>query len=134
MPQGFYYKFIQDIPFVKFLSFDLSLNSRYWNSEHEFYERAIGACIFDNKDNIAAICYSACVVDNYAEMDTLVLPEYRGLGLMKIVSMPYFNKATEKKLITHWDTFVTNIPSYKIGLSFNPDCIREYNLFSIFLR
>ena len=63
----------------------------------------------------AAICYSACVVDGIAEMDTVVLPEHRGKRFLRIVSEPYFNQTIDKNLVAHWDTFIENSPSYVIG-------------------
>lgn len=133
LPQGFIMKFIQEIPLDKLSVFDLKFESKFWNSKDDFYTNAIGACILNSDDLPVAVCYSACIVDNIAEMDTCVLEKYRGLGFMKLVSLPYFNLSNQKRLIVHWDTFIENKPSFKVGANFLPDEVRTYNLLSVLL-
>ncbi len=134
LPEGYSWDTIDNISFDKLKVFDLKLDSRYWNSISDFQEKAIGACILDGKSNLAAICYSACVVDGFAEMDTLVLEQYRGKGFMRIVSLPFFNIAAKNEYITHWDTFVENTASFVMGEKFMPDHNNEYKFLSILLR
>ena len=126
---------IQDVGFANLENaFKLDFGRRYWNSEVEFVTRAVGACILNENDEPVAICYSACVVDGIAEMDTLVLPEYRGKRFMRIVSEPFFNMTKERGLTPHWDTFISNSASYVMAQKFELDLIQEYDLLSILLR
>jgi len=67
-------------------------------------------------------------------MDTLVMPEYRGKGFMKIVSEPFFNLAVRNKLIPHWDTFVSNAASYRAAQRFQLQLVQEYDLLSLLVR
>jgi hypothetical protein len=134
LPQNYSWDYIQNISPDKLNVFELDLDKRYWNSIEDFRNYAIGACILDENKNPSAICYSACVVDNIAEMDTLVLNNHRGKGFMRIVSLPFFNIANEKNYITHWDTFVSNTASYIMGEKFEPDTRKEYQFLSILLK
>ena len=115
-------------------AFRLDFGKRYWNSTDEFLANAIGACILTETGNPAAICYSACVVDGLAEMDTLVLDEHRGKRFMRIVSEPFFNMTYAKRLTPHWDTFVSNTASYVMAQKFGLKAIQEYELLSLFRR
>lgn len=115
-------------------AFKLEFGRRYWNSEADFVTYAVGACIVTDADEPVAICYSACVVDGIAEMDTLVLPEYRGKRFMRIVSEPFFNLTKEKGLTPHWDTFISNSASYVMAQKFELELIQEYDLLSVLLR
>jgi hypothetical protein len=126
---------IQEVGFAQLEEvFKLDFGNRYWNSTADFLAHAIGACILNEKSEPAAICYSACVIEGYAEMDTLVLPEYRGKGFMKIVSEPFFNLAVRNKLIPHWDTFVSNAASYRAAQRFQLQLVQEYDLLSLLVR
>ena len=115
-------------------AFNLRLCDRYWDSAEDFLAKAIGVCIVDPTDLPLAICYSACVVDGVAEMDTFVAPEHRGRRLMRIVSEPFFNLALTAGLTPHWDTFVANVPSYRLAQKFGLSPVHEYDLLSVVLR
>lgn len=126
---------IQEVGFAQLEAvFKLDFGNRYWNSTADFMTHAVGACILNEKSEPSAICYSACVIDGYAEMDTLVMPEYRGKGLMRIVSEPFFNLAVRNKLIPHWDTFVSNAASYRAAQRFQLHLVQEYDLLSLLIR
>jgi hypothetical protein len=135
LPAGYDTAKAQDIDFDKLeTTFGLKFASRYWNSKADFLNNAVGACIVDEHREPAAICYSACVVDGIAEMDTLVLPEHRGKRFMRIVSEPFFNQTIDKNLVAHWDTFIENSASYVMAQKFELTQIQEYDLLSVFLR
>lgn len=114
--------------------FQLDFAHRYWNSLEDFLTHAIGFCILDEKDAPSAICYSACIVDGYVEMDMLVLPEQRGRGFLKIVCEPFLNLAIERNLIPHWDTFVSNTASYRTAQRLGLQLIQKYDLLSLLVR
>ena len=135
LPSGFETATIQELNFDKLENtFGLHFASRYWNSKEDFLNNAAGACIVDERREPAAICYSACVVDGIAEMDTLVLPEHRGKRFMRIVSEPFFNQTIHENLVAHWDTFIENSASYVMAQKFELTQIQEYDLLSVFLR
>lgn len=135
LPAGYQIAVAQELDFDQLQqAFGLDFGSRYWNSTEDFLSQAVGACIVDQSGAPVAICYSACVVDGIAEMDTLVLPEHRGKRFMRIVSEPFFNQTITKNLVPHWDTFIANSPSYIMAQKFDLTLMREYDLLSLFLR
>ena len=134
LPLGYKIKVIQDISKDKLNALELNLFSRYWDSRESFFNHSIGVCIIDEKENIAAICYSAAHIDQVAEMDTLVLENYRGKGLMRLVSEPFFNLASSVKSDVHWDTFIENKPSFILGEKFKPNFKNRYTLMSVFFN
>jgi hypothetical protein len=113
--------------------FRLDFGHRYWDSREEFLAGAIGTCLVSDHGGLLAVCYSACIVDGVAEVDTVVVPEHRGKGLLKVVSEPYFNLAVARRLTPHWDTFVENRPSYAMVRNFGLTEVQEYELVSILL-
>ena len=135
LPPNYRIANIQAVSFEQLeAAFKLELAHRYWNSKEDFLHQAIGACILNEDNEPAAICYSACVVDGVAEMDTLVLPAYRGRRFMRIVSEPFFNLAIQRELTPHWDTFISNSASYIMAQKFELRLIQEYDLLSLLLR
>jgi hypothetical protein len=135
LPAGYHTAVAQDLGVEKLeKAFGLNFGNRYWNSEADFLNNAVGACIVTETGDPAAICYSACVIDGIAEMDTLVLPEHRGQHFMRIVSQPFFNQTISKNLVAHWDTFIENSASYVMAQKFELTLMQEYDLLSVFLR
>lgn len=135
LPAGYDTATVPQLDFDKLeKAFGLNFASRYWNSKEAFLNNAVGACIVDEHREPVAICYSACVVEGIAEVDTLVLPEHRGKRFLRIVSAAYFNQTINKNLVAHWDAFIENSPSYVIGRKFDLTQIQEYDLLSVFLR
>jgi len=132
LPKGYKVKTLKETKQEELEALPLDLYSRYWDSKEDFYQHAIGICIVDEDDSVAAICYSAAYVDYMAEMDTLVLEKYRGKGLMRLVSEPFYNLATSLNSDVHWDTFVDNVPSFILGEKFSPNYKNRYKLLSIF--
>jgi hypothetical protein len=135
LPPGYQIVSVQEIDFVQLeQAFKLDFGSRYWDSIEDFVKNAIGACILNETGEPVAICYSACIVDGIAEMDTLVLDDYRGRKFMRIVSEPFFNMAITRGLVPHWDTFVSNTASYVMAQKLGLKAVQEYDLLSVFLR
>lgn len=134
LPSDFSIVKIQDIEFSKLDIFKFDLDKRYWQSKDDFMKNAIGACIMNSKNDPVAICYSACIVDNIAELDELVLSDYRGMGFGTIVFGSCLNLAIEKALIAHGDIFITNTPSIRMVIRVGLQKIQEYDLVSTFLR
>lgn len=135
LPVDYRIAMIQEVEFDRLEeAFGLDLGHRYWNNEQSFVDQALGACLLDENGDPAAICYSACIVDAIAEVDTLVLPQYRQRGFLRLVSEPFFNLAIRQKLTPHWDTFVSNVASYRNAEKFALRLIQQYDLLSVLLR
>jgi hypothetical protein len=134
LPDNYSIMSIEDVDFDKLRVFELDLEKKYWCSIKDFQSNAIGYVIIDENQLPAAICYSACITSKHAEMDTLVSENHRSKGFMRLVSIPFFKKASEEELLTHWDTFEENISSFRMGAKFDPDVTYKYNLLSVFFE
>jgi GNAT superfamily N-acetyltransferase len=134
LPSGFLVSKIQDIDFSKLDVFKLDLGKRYWRSKDDFIMNAIGVCIENPINEPVAICYSICIADDIAEVEILVLPEFKGKGFGRIISESFLNLTIEKGIIAHWDTFILNTPSFELVQKLGFQKIQEYDLVSTFLR
>ncbi len=90
-----------------------SVVRRFWRSSDDFIAKAHAAVAFC-KGQPAAICYAAAVADNRAEIDVLTLPEYRNLGLGKVVVTLFNKKCLDAGLQPLWDCFVNNSGSMSL--------------------
>ncbi|MBK7653139.1 MAG: GNAT family N-acetyltransferase [Flammeovirgaceae bacterium] len=59
-------------------------------------------------DEIASLCYSACVVDDLAEIDIVTREEYRGMGLAFVAAQSFMTECVTAIAPT-WDCFLNNI-------------------------
>lgn len=83
---------------------------RFWRTPEEFILKAHAVVVFVNEDP-AAICYAAAVADSRAEIDVLTLPEYRHLGLGKLVVIRFNQQSRAQGLAPVWDCFTNNTGS-----------------------
>ena len=83
---------------------------RFWRTPEEFILKAHAVVVFVNEEP-AAICYAAAVADGRAEIDVLTWPEYRHLGLGKLVVMRFNQQSQAQGLAPLWDCFTNNAGS-----------------------
>lgn len=83
---------------------------RFWRTPEEFIRKA-HAIVALVEEKPAAICYAAAVADGRAEIDVLTLPEYRHLGLGKLVVTLFNTRCLEQGLLPLWDCFTNNAGS-----------------------
>lgn len=86
---------------------------RFWRSSDDFIAKAHAAVALVNGE-VAAICYAAAVADRRAEIDVLVFPEYRRVGLGKFVVTLFNQNCTEAGLEPLWDCFTNNSGSMSL--------------------
>jgi RimJ/RimL family protein N-acetyltransferase len=113
-PRGFKVQFIDKELIKKIEHFKLNIAPRFWVSEDDFLEHGIGACVMKDGE-VVSLCYSACVVDNLAEIDVVTREEYRGRGLAVIASQNFILKCMQRGIMPTWDCFVNNTPSMKLA-------------------
>jgi GNAT acetyltransferase len=112
--------------------FKLQLENRLWNNKEDFLKNGFGFCILNEVNSPVALCYSACVADNTAEIDVMTLVEYQKKGLAKIVVNEFVNYCVDNNLIANWDCFEENESSVRTAHSIGFENIFAYNLLSIF--
>jgi hypothetical protein len=89
---------------------------RFWRTAEDFIENAHAVVILF-KGAAAAICYSAATVGQRAEIDVLTLPEYRNLGLGRLVVARFIESTRLKKIEPLWDCFTNNTSSMRLANS-----------------
>lgn len=87
-----------------------SVINRFWRTAEDFMTLAhpVVAWIHGNP---VAICYAAAVADGYAEIDVTTLPEYRNLGLGKLIVNRFAQDCLNNGLQPIWDCFTNNAGS-----------------------
>ncbi|HLY70461.1 MAG TPA: GNAT family N-acetyltransferase [Puia sp.] len=118
--------------FNKLAIFKLQLENRFWKNREDFLKNGFGFCILNQVNSPVALCYSACVTDNNAEIDVMTLIEYRQKGLAKIVVNEFVKYCLDHNLIANWDCFEDNKSSVRTAYSIGFENILTYDLLSIF--
>jgi RimJ/RimL family protein N-acetyltransferase len=112
---GFSVRFLERDLIQKVEHFNLDIGSRFWSSIDDFLENGIGACVIKD-DEIVSLCYSACIVNNLAEVDVVTQEEYRGMGLAVIAAQNFMSECVRRGITPTWDCFVNNVPSMRLAI------------------
>lgn len=107
----------------------LDIGCRFWNSEDDFLSSGFGYAIMES-EGIASVCYSACVVDEMAEIDVFTAEAYRGRGYAESVCRAFLLRCRSDRISPSWDCFDYNLPSVKLALGLGFSEIRRYDLYS----
>jgi len=94
--------------------FKLDIGSRFWKSPDDFLEHGFGACVMKDEE-IVGMCYSACIVDELAEVDVVTKHKYRGMGLATVAAQCFISECVRRGITPTWDCFVNNIASMKLA-------------------
>lgn len=89
---------------------------RFWPTELAFIEQAHGMVAWIDGQP-AAICYAAAIANNQAEIDVLTAPEYRRLGLGKLVVEHFIAACRVSGVTPVWDCFANNAASIALSRS-----------------
>lgn len=108
---------------------NLEIGSRFWASTNDFLEHGIGTCIIKD-GKIVSLCYSACVVNNLAEVDVVTKEEYRGMGLAVIAAQSFISECVQRDITPTWDCFVNNIASMNLAIKLGFKKERTYPFYS----
>ena len=116
----------------KLTSFGLQIESKFWDSADDFLRDGFGVYL-ENPDGFpVSICYSACVVDNTAEIDIKTDSSYLNKGLAKMVTHAFLQVAQSRGVTANWDCFEDNVASYKTALKSGFTVTRQYQFVSVF--
>lgn len=92
------------------------LVGRFWRGSEDFISKASAVVAWVNEIP-AAICYAAAVADGRAEIDVLTLPEFRHLGLGKLVVNLFKSRCIAQGVRPLWDCFANNAGSLALCAS-----------------
>lgn len=84
--------------------------NRFWRTSEDFIALAHPVVAWIDH-NPVAICYAAAIADGYAEIDVTTLPEYRNLGLGKLIVNRFAQDCLSHGLQPVWDCFTNNAES-----------------------
>lgn len=101
---------------VEYFENSLGLATRFWGSCEEFYKYSYAVFVYDDT-KLAGVCYAAAVSDSKAEIDVVVLPEFRGRGLAKLVTAKFITAILKDGVIPLWDCFTNNDGSMALRAS-----------------
>lgn len=107
------------------------VENKFWMSKSDFLENGLGVCIFDNNKAVA-LCYSACVVNNTAEIDIITKAEFRKQGLGRIITKAFVDLSLKQGISPNWDCFEENVGSLKTALSTGFTVNKEYDFLSLY--
>jgi RimJ/RimL family protein N-acetyltransferase len=128
-PAGFEVQWLDEELIKKTGRFKLDIGSRFWASTDDFLEHGIGACVMKDGE-IASLCYSACVVNNLAEVDVVTQEEYRGMGLAVVAAQNFMSECMRRGITPTWDCFVNNTASMKLAVKLGFEKKQTYLLYS----
>lgn len=111
-------------------AFGLDIENRFWPSRKAFLEQGYGsAARLDNQ--IASLCYSACVAGGVAEVDVVTREEFRGKGLARIVTAAFISDCLANGITPNWDCFDYNQASLQLALSLGFTELSRYPFYSV---
>ena len=110
---------------------DIDIENKFWSSRKDFLKNGIGVCIQNAEKKTVSLCYSACVVDNVAEIDIITHPDYRKSGFGQFVTQEFVKLAQERKITPNWDCFEDNDASIATALKNHFVITYKYQFISV---
>jgi RimJ/RimL family protein N-acetyltransferase len=114
LPAGFIVNKIDSKLVQKMAAFNLDFPIRFWHSSDDFLANGFGFCA-QKDEQIASICYTACVAGGLAEVDIATLEEYKSLGIGTATAEEFIRYCVENAIEPTWDCFSYNEPSKRIA-------------------
>jgi RimJ/RimL family protein N-acetyltransferase len=111
--------------------FNLNMESKFWSSGRDFLLNGFGFVSMGAINDPHAICYSACVADNLAEIDVATLPDFQRKGLAISVVEKFVGYCLENGIQANWDCFAENIGSLKTAIRAGFEERKTYSFLTI---
>jgi RimJ/RimL family protein N-acetyltransferase len=115
---------------AKLSRFRLDIGARFWRSEQDFLDQGFGF-VAEIDDEIASICYSACVVNGLAEIDVVTLDNHRGQGLAGAVCKAFIGHCRREGITPTWDCFDYNKASCRLAAGLGFEAFKTYPFYSL---
>jgi GNAT superfamily N-acetyltransferase len=115
---------------AKLSRFTLDIGARFWRSEQEFLDQGFGF-VAEIDDEVASICYSACVVNGMAEIDVATLENYRGQGLAGAVCQAFIGHCRRERITPTWDCFDYNKASCRLATRLGFEEVKRYPFYTL---
>jgi hypothetical protein len=121
---------LQQCPDADLEIFDLSLDSKFYESRDQFLRDSFGFVLYDGEDRPVSIAYLACLIGRNGESDVKTLPEFRNKGYGFATTVNYFRECISRKINIGWDCFMDNHTNRWVERCGYTQIIREYDFVS----
>ncbi|WP_405109630.1 GNAT family N-acetyltransferase [Paenibacillus sp. FSL K6-1217] len=108
--------------------FDAAYIRKYWGSVERFLEKGIGFYVSEH-DVFAGECVSIFSSDQYAEIDIVTNPLFRGRGLAQCVAEAFILECLERQITPRWDCDSHNTASIRLAEKLNFAAPETYSLY-----
>ncbi len=132
LPIGYHSKKISSDNINALEVFGVDIGKKFWRSTDDFLQNGFGFCVSDQSGQPVSLCYTACMINNTAEIDVATIAEFRQKGLAKIAVGKFVSYCILNNIIANWDCFEDNHGSLKTALSLGFTNISTYPFLSIF--
>ncbi|MGE8000939.1 GNAT family N-acetyltransferase [Lysinibacillus sp. NPDC093190] len=96
------------------LEFDNQYYDEYWDSTNNFFENGFGFCL-QHGDKIISEAVSIFKSHQFAEIDIVTDPNYRGKGLASFIVEKFIDYCLLNDIQPCWDCDINNQASYHLG-------------------
>lgn len=110
----------------------LDLENRFWSSKADFLKNGLGVCMLSEDKKPVSLCYSACLVDDIAEIDIKTHPDYQRTGFGQIVANEFMRLSLQNGITPNWDCFEDNHGSIATALKAGFKVVHKYQFVSVF--
>src|SRR5262249_22105643 len=127
LPPGHELVPLQDCPYADLEKFDLSLDTKFYDSREEFLKNSFGFLLYDEQRRAVSLSYLMCMVGRNSECDLKTLPEFRNRGYGFINITNYVRESILRGIDVGWDCFVDNHTNKWVQQYGYSEIIREYD-------
>ncbi|WP_083677804.1 GNAT family N-acetyltransferase [Paenibacillus sp. FSL R7-0337] len=129
MQEGFRLNRINEESLEGDREFDAAYIRKYWGSLERFADKGFGFFVTE-REVIAGECVSIFSSEQYAEIDILTNPLYRGRGMAGCVAKAFILECLERQITPRWDCDLHNIASIRLAQKLNFTAPETYSLYA----
>lgn len=118
---------LQRCDYADLALFDLSLDTRFYDSRAEFLQNSFGFVLYNEAGQPVSISYLICLVGRNSECDLKTLPAFRNKGYGYITITNYVRESLLRRINVGWDCFVDNHTNKWIQQYGYTHIVREYD-------
>lgn len=128
IPKGFRLNRINEESLEGHREFDAAYIRKFWGSLERFVDKGFGFFVTEG-EVIAGECVSIFSSDQYAEIDILTNPLYRGRGVAGCVAEAFILESLERQITPRWDCDLRNTASFQLAQKLNFAAPETYSLY-----
>jgi len=111
------------------LEFNNQYYEEYWGSTNNFLKNGFGFCLEDG-DKIVSEAVSIFKSDQFAEIDIVTDPNYRGQGLASFIAEKFIDYCLLNDIQPCWDCDIHNQASYHLGMKLGFTIPQKYAVYT----